>query len=301
MPDLVAVVASKFSPTVLESLPVIHERKLIVLDAWAAADGIVDNGYKPNYVFRLSLRDSWAMPAMLAYAKRRGWQQLGVMLPHTGWGVSNDRALSRHAAKQPGVRIIDRRWYDPNAHTIASKYNTLFAQGAQAILFVGNEPEGAHLVRTIAQLPAQQRLPVISHWGITGGNLPEMTGEQLRKINLAVVQTYSFIDAKRPKTAHVISEAKRLLGVSDARAIPSPVGVAHAYDLVHILALAIERAGTTDRAAIRDALEHVENYDGLIKFYRRPFTPDRHEALAEKDVFLARYAVDGALERDTRR
>ena len=39
---------------------------------WAAADGIVDNGYAPNYVFRLSLRDSWAMPTMLRHAAKKG-------------------------------------------------------------------------------------------------------------------------------------------------------------------------------------------------------------------------------------
>ena len=47
-PDLVAVFGGRFSPTFLESLPLIHELKLLLLDPWAAADGIVDNGYAPN-------------------------------------------------------------------------------------------------------------------------------------------------------------------------------------------------------------------------------------------------------------
>ena len=60
-PDLVAVFGGRFSPTFLEALPLVHELKLPLLNPWAAADGIVDNGYAPNYVFRLSLRDSWAI------------------------------------------------------------------------------------------------------------------------------------------------------------------------------------------------------------------------------------------------
>lgn len=55
---------------------------------------------------------------------------------------------------------------------------------------------------------------------------------------------------------------------------------------------------STDRQAIRAALERVPAYHGLIKNYAPPFTSKRHEALAESDVFLARYsALDGALEK----
>jgi branched-chain amino acid transport system substrate-binding protein len=56
--DLVAVLCGKFSPVVLEQIPLLSELKVPLLDPWAAADSIVDNGQRPNYVFRLSLRDS---------------------------------------------------------------------------------------------------------------------------------------------------------------------------------------------------------------------------------------------------
>jgi len=55
-------------------------------------------------------------------------------------------------------------------------------------------------------------------------------------------------------------------------------------------------AGVPDRAKIRDALEQVKNYAGLIKTYRKPFTAERHDALSLEDVFLAKYAADGAIE-----
>jgi branched-chain amino acid transport system substrate-binding protein len=73
--------------------------------------------------------------------------------------------------------------------------------------------------------------------------------------------------------------------------------MAHAYDLVHILAKSIGKAGTTDRAAVRNALEEVKNYSGLIKDYKQPFTAARHEALGPEEVFMARYDEDGALAR----
>jgi len=73
--------------------------------------------------------------------------------------------------------------------------------------------------------------------------------------------------------------------------------VAHAYDLTHLLARAINKAGSTDRRKIRDALEQLEPYDGLIQRYAQPFSPKRHEALSPERIFMARYAQDGTLER----
>jgi len=77
--------------------------------------------------------------------------------------------------------------------------------------------------------------------------------------------------------------------------IQGAVGVAHAYDLTHILARAIDLAGSTDRRAVRDALERVGSYHGLVKDYAPPFTPARHEALGQEQLLMARYRADGVL------
>jgi branched-chain amino acid transport system substrate-binding protein len=65
--------------------------------------------------------------------------------------------------------------------------------------------------------------------------------------------------------------------------------------MMHILARAIALAGSTDRSAVRDALEKVREHDGLIKRYRPPFTPERHEALSQNELLMARYRKDGVL------
>jgi branched-chain amino acid transport system substrate-binding protein len=94
----------------------------------------------------------------------------------------------------------------------------------------------------------------------------------------------------------VMTVAKHLFpDVTTIADIASPVGVGHAYDLTHLLARAIELAETTERTAIRDALEKVKNYRGLVKFYRHPFSPNDHDALGANDVFMATYRADGAI------
>ena len=295
-PDLVAVFGGRFSPTFLESLPLVHELKLPLLNPWATADGIVDNGYAPNYVFRLSLRDSWAMPTMLRHAAKKGAKQVGLLLINTGWGRSNEKAAEAYAALHPEIKIVGTEWCNWADTKFLEKYATLKQAGAQAIVLVGNA-EASHLVRDMATLTKAERLPIVSHWGLSGTTFFEQAGPALQEIDFALVQTYSFIAAKRPKARQVLAAAQKMFGVKDARSLASPVGVAHAYDLTHILARAIDLAGSTERPAVRAALEQVRNYEGLIKRYPQPFTPARHEALSLEDVFMARYAPDGAIVR----
>jgi branched-chain amino acid transport system substrate-binding protein len=71
--------------------------------------------------------------------------------------------------------------------------------------------------------------------------------------------------------------------------------VAHAYDMTHLLAQAINAAGSTSRAAVRDALERLPAHQGLVKRYAPPFTPTRHEALGASELLMARYRADGVL------
>lgn len=296
-PDLVAVFCGRFSPAVLETLPLIHELALPLLDPWASADGIVDNGYKPNYVFRLSLRDGWAMPVMLKHAQQKGAQRVGLLLLNTSWGRSNHKAAERYAAQDPRIRLVASEWYNWADKGFADKYQALQQAGAQAVVLVANHDEAARLVKEVAALPKAKRLPIISHWGVSGGDFAADAGPALGEVDFSVVQTYSFLGANTPKARQVLAAAKRQFGVKDGRALAAPVGVAHAYDLTHLLARAIERAGSTERRAVRDALEQVRDYPGLIKPYPRPFTSERHEALSAEDVFMARYAPDHAIER----
>lgn len=295
MPDLVAVFGGKFSPIYVESLPVAHELGILLMDPWGSADAITDHSYRPNYAFRLSLKDAWAGPAFVKFAQQQyKAQRLGVILPNTAWGRSNQAAIEK-AASAAGVTLVGQRWYNWGDASLMGPYTELHAAGAQAIVLVANETEGSLLVREMAKLPAAKRLPVISHWGITGGNFVGMTGDALRQVDFSVIQTYSFIGQTTPAARRVMSALQRLYGIKSADAIQSPVGVAHAYDLTHLLARAIAKAGSTDRRKIRDAMEKLGPYDGLVKRYAQPFAAGRHDALSAGNVFFARYTADDKL------
>jgi branched-chain amino acid transport system substrate-binding protein len=295
MPGLVAVFGGRFSPVVIEELPALKATNTLFMAPWSSADGIVDNGMRPNYVYRLSLRDSLAMPRLLQAAHRRGLDNIGLLLTNTSWGRSNAQAAERALGANPGMNIVGTSWYNWRDTSLVGKYQQLRAAGAQAIVLVANDDEAAVLVREVAALPKAQRLPVLSHWGVTGGEFAKQAGPALQQVDFSVIQTFSFWNADKQRVQRFLASAAGVSGVRKIEDIKGPVGAAHAYDLTHLLALAIAQAGSTDRKGVRDALERLPAWRGLVKRYAPPFTPARHEALGPGDLLMARYRADGVL------
>ncbi len=294
MPDLVAVFGGRFSPVIIEQLPILKETQLLFMAVWSSADPIIDNGMSPNYIFRVSLRDSLAMPAMLKYAQRRGYNKIGLLLTNTSWGRSNRAAAEKFMPAKNNMKIVRTAWYNWQDKSLIDKYRTLLDAGAEAIVLVANDDEAAILVREMAALPEAQRIPVLSHWGITGGEFVKQAGPALQKVDLSVIQTFSFFNADQKPLARFMKAAAPF-GIDSIEDIRAPVGVAHAYDATHILARAINQAGTTERSSVRKSLENIHAHRGLIKLYKPPFTATRHEALGPDELLMARYRSDGVL------
>ena len=295
MPGLVAVFGGRFSPVIIEELPTLKATKTLFMAPWSSADMIVDNGMRPNYVYRLSLRDSLAMPKLLETARKRGLGRVGLLLTNTSWGRSNLAAAEKFVASSKGVKIVQTAWYNWRDQTLVARYQALRNAGAQAIILVANDDEAAVLVREVAALPQAERIPVLSHWGVTGGEFVRQAGPALNQVDFSVIQTFSFFKADKRALARFMASLAAVSPIRKIEDIDGPVGVAHAYDLMHILARAIDLAGSTDRKAVRDALEKLRQHRGLVKVYAPPFAPGRHEALSARELLIARYRADGVL------
>lgn len=295
--DLLAVLGGVHTPVALKELPAIHEHKIIYLDPWAAGTPIVDNGFEPNYVFRVSVRDKEAGKVFINYAQKLGVKRVGLLLEQTGWGRSNVNSISE-AAESKGIEVGGTEWFNWGQTSVSAELKSLKREKVEAIILVANAPEGAMIVKEISRDPILKTLPIISHWGIASGKFAKEVGtEILQSINLAVLQTYSFKQARDEKINQEVLDQYRSLFDESATAstIPAATGVAHAYDLVHLLAIAVKNANSEDREKIRDALEHIPEYPGLVKHYKPPFSAENHDALLAEDYILSRFDESGWL------
>lgn len=290
IPNLVAVFGGISSPVVLSELELIHRKKLLFLDPWAAATDIINNNYSPNYVFRVSVRDEYAAKFLLKKALTKS-SKPALLFVNNGWGRSNYSAIKAEMSRLNITPAIEQ-WFDWGDKKLDEKLSAISNSGAGVIIYVGNVIEASKLIKYIDN--KKLTIPIVSHWGITGGDLPKLSGESLNNVDITVLQTFSFINNKKPKTKKVLKLYKRLYSIDDPRQIPAPVGTAHAYDLTHLLVKAIKMSGKTDMPSIRNAMEKLGTYKGLVRTYQPAFTKRQHDALKQDDYFLARYQ-DGIL------
>jgi branched-chain amino acid transport system substrate-binding protein len=296
MDDLVAVVGGSFTPVALAEIETIHRHGLIYLGPWAAGTAIVDNGQRPNFVFRVSVRDEFAGGFLVNAALDRGFRNLGLLLWRTAWGRSNEtamtEALDRLAMEPAGIQ-----WFNSGQQDMSAEIDALIASGADAIMLVSGVADGEVAIREIASRVDAERLPIISHWGITTGDMNHNAGAVLGEVDLTFLQTFSFADPPFPNRADRVYRAycERFGDCTSPGRVPSAVGTAHAYDLIHLLHMAIDQAGSVDRDQVRRSLEALGPYQGLLRDYEPPFTPDRHDALDATDFRLSRYGRDGAI------
>ena len=278
----VAVFGGLHSPVGLAMLPVFHELKVPYVGTWAAATAITRNGRSPNFMFRVSANDDIVDHFLAKHViEKLGKRKPGVILENTPWGASNQEGLTkwfdRLGARPVGFEKFN--WGDPD---MSPQLLRLRQGGADAIVMIANAPEGAQVVKSRAKIGWD--VSTVSHWGISGGRFPELTGELSESV--VFVQTYSFFGKQNDVGERVIAALKARFAVKGPEDILAPVGTANAYDAMHLVALAIEQAGAADGSKVRDALENLGEHRGLIKTYRRPFTPEEHDALTENDYIL---------------
>jgi branched-chain amino acid transport system substrate-binding protein len=278
-----AVFGGLHTPVALAQVAVWQELKTPYMGAWAAGTNITRNGQTPNYVFRVSANDDDADKFLTRYATdvlRKG--KPGLLLENTSWGQSNEAGLTKWLGTKgiKAVGIEKFNWGDPD---MSPQLLRLKGAGADHVVLVANAPEGAQVVKSRAKIGWE--IPMVSHWGISGGRFAELTGDL--SDGVAFLQTYSFFGKQNERGEYVLKMLKEKYGVKGPQDVIAPVGTANAYDGVHLVAMAIEQAGSSEGAKVRDTLENLgAEYKGLIKTYRKPFTAEQHDALNDGDYIM---------------
>jgi branched-chain amino acid transport system substrate-binding protein len=277
------------SPVSLAIVPVVNKEHIPFMGVWAAATSITRNGADPNFVFRVSAVDVLVDKALVQHAvKKYGAKRPGMLLINNPWGESNEQGLTAAMADmQLSTAGIEK--FEPNDVEMVPQLSRLKAAQADTILLVATVAPGAQVMKALTRLG--WNVPVVSHWGISGGRFPELAGAAAGHVDF--IQTYSFFGPQSAVGQKVLAALQaKYQDVKGPGDVIPPVGVANAYDAMHLMALAIQKAGSTDGEKIRQGLYAIETYQGLIKTYNKPFSPDNHDALNENDYLMVRYVGD---------
>ncbi len=274
------------TPVSMAIVPLVNQEKVPFMGPWAAGTGITKNGASPNYAFRVSAVDETVDKAMVQYAQKTfKSSKAGLILVNNPWGESNEKGLIAALAEK-GSKPVGIEKFEGSDIDVVPQLNRLKAAGADTLYMVGNVGPSAQVVKSLDRMG--WKVPVVSHWGPAGGRFTELAGPNAKNVHF--VQTYSFFGKQSPVGEKVINALKaKYPNVKGPDDITPAVGVANAYDGMQLVALAITKKGSSDREAIREGLESIDRYEGLIKTYTKPFSPTVHDALSENDYVWAQF------------
>lgn len=278
-----AVFGGLHTTVALAQVPVWQELKTPYMGAWAAGTNITRNGRTPNYVFRVSANDDYVDRFLSRYAiEVLKKSKPGLLLENTPWGQSNETGLTKWFGDK-GVKAVGVERFNWNDPDMSPQLLRLKNAGADHVVLVANAPEGAQVLRSKAKLGWNTAM--ISHWGISGGRFAELTGNLSEGVTF--LQTYTFFGKQNERGQYVLKMLREKYGVKEPGEVIAPVGTANAFDGLHLVALAVDQAGSTDGTKVREALENLKGeHKGLIKTYKRPFTPEQHDALTDEDYVM---------------
>ncbi|MCA9963857.1 MAG: ABC transporter substrate-binding protein [Anaerolineales bacterium] len=267
-----------------------NEKEIPLFGAWGAATYTADIPRDHAYLFCVSITNTDAGQFLAQYGTRvLGIQQPAIISDQSDWSMANVEPLKIGLSEQ-GIPSVAIASFDSGDANMLSELVALRDTKADALFLLAGTFESTAVIRTLATLGWD--VPVLSYWGASSRAFIEQAGLE-NVSDVYILQTFAFADAPSDKSQALLTAYHQRFGTNQLSEIREPTAVAQAYDGIHLLAQAVEQAGTTTGSSVKSALETLETpYDGVIKVYKRPFSPTNHTALTTDDYMMTVWHIN---------
>ena len=310
-PDALLVWGGLHSPPYIKHRDFINQNHIPLMVPWAAAGPITRYPSGDNWVFRLSIDDTKAGFRIVNYAvEQRACKKPHLLLENTAWGKSNYSTMSQ-AVKQYLDVEPEVTWFNWGLKANAARIllRDIANLSVDCVLYVGNSTEGKVIFETWSDIETLKNVPLLSHWGITGGDFSQTVYlNRKQDVDLSFIQTcFSFFNDSSDFSRSILARAHALFPktLDDPITMSAPAGFFHSYDLAKIVFSALAHVDLNlpllrIRQQLKVELESLRvPVHGLIKQYKQPFSvwsetnDSAHEALGLADFCMARFDDDG--------
>ena len=286
-------VSVMFGPTAstagLAVAPILNdELRVPMILPFSAATEIVWNKAwqekKPNYLYRYGMFDSGQAKSLVEFAtKKLKKSKFAIIVENSGWGEGGRVEMAK-TLKEANLTPVAEEKFNFKDTDLTAQLGRAQRAGADTLLFYGQVAEATAMLRSMAKMG--YRPTVVSAWGIANAqfwNNAKELGEGV------YVLTTATPDGPQSKARQAfVEEFERRHGKGSITTFP---GAIHSYDIVKLIEIAVRKSGSDDPSKIRDGLEDIPNFKGLLREFNRPvFTRDRHDALLPEDLVMTRWS-----------
>ena len=252
---VLAIIGPSTTGETMKIKGVAEEAKAILLSC-AAAEVIVNPVAK--YVFKTPQMDKHAVIKIFEQMKAMKHTKAGVLSSNTGFGKAGKEQIEKLAAEH-GIQIAANEVYDSKATDLTAEVTKVKAAGAEAIINWSIEPAQSIVIKNARQIGFKG--PIFQSHGFGNIKYVEAAGEAAEGVIFPAgrLLVADVLPKNHPQKA-VLTKYKKDYEAKFKEDASTFGG--HAYDAMVILTKAIEKAGSADKEAVRNAIEGLRGVVG---------------------------------------
>ncbi len=251
------IVGGSTTGATMAAVPLIEQARIPFISLAGAL--VITDPVKP-WVFKIPQSDRAAAERVLQDIKGRGLSKVALISGTDGFGRSG-REQTLAIAGDMGVEIVADVTYSPSDTDMTAQLTRIRnTPGVEAVFNFGFGQSPAIVTRNYAQLGI--KLPFYQSHGVASDGFLDLlgdAGEGLRLPASPLLVPDSLPDSDPQKA--VVQSYKTLYEQRWNVSVSTFGGYAH--DGLMLAVAAIEKAGSTDREAVRKALESIQGYVGV--------------------------------------
>lgn len=245
------IIGGVCSGETIAAAKITEPNKVILISPSATSPDITQAG---DFVFRVAPSDAYAGIVSSEYAFNVLKSKKASVISETTDYAQGLRKVFKENFVGLGGKIVSDETYNPEDTDFRTQVTKVKSANPDVIFVVPQAPaKGILLVKQIKEAGLKQQL--LTAEVLTGRNVVKDNADNLEGL-IGVEQK---LDENAPKTSALLAKYNQQTG----EGAPFPAYMAGAYDVVYLLAEAIEKNGY-DSEKIRDFLYNVKDYDGAV-------------------------------------
>ncbi len=263
------IVGGSSSGESLAVMPLAEEEQIPFI-SMAGAVKIIEPVQK--WTFKTPHTDRMAAAKIYTDMKRRGLTKVALISGDGGFDKSG-REESLKLAPEYGITIVADESYGNKDTDMTAQLTKIRDSGAQAILNFGFGTGPAIVTKNLRQLGIE--LPLYQSHGVASKKYIELAGAAAEGVRLpasALLVPEKLADTDPQKPVLLAYQQKYQAAHGDVSTFGG-----HAYDALFLAVEAIKRAGTTDKAKVRDEIEKTQGFAGTAGIFN--MNPQDHMGL----------------------
>jgi len=266
-----AIIGPSTSGESLKIKSLAEESKTILMSCAAAEEIVVPVA---KWVFKTPQKDRDVVIRIFQQMNKMKVSKIGVLSSNTGFGKGG-KGIIENLAPQHGITIVANEVYDKAASDLTAEVTKVKAANAEAIVNWSIEPAQAIAIKNARQIGFKG--PIFLSHGFGNIKYVDIAGEAAEGVLFPAgrLLVADQLPKNNPQRELLLKYKKDYAAYCSGEECSTFGG--HAFDAFIILQKGIEKAGSTDKEKVRDAIENLKGVVGTAGIFN--FSVPDHNGL----------------------